>query len=99
METTDAITNPANSLLQHYGGLAGQIRKKAGNQLELESKSYIRDHGELLVGKCCVTNAGELPSKYVIHSVGPLYNKYSPSKCDELLQNCILNTLELAKKL
>ncbi len=57
----------------------------------------VRDHGELLVGKCCVTNAGKLTSKYVIHSVGPLYNKYSPSKCDELLQNCILNTLELVK--
>jgi len=52
-----------------------------------------------LVGSSCHTGAGNLPCKNIIHTVGPMYNSYSKEMAEKLLQCCILNTLEEAKKI
>ena len=92
-ETTDAVTNAANSQLRHNGGLAAAIRKKAGANWHLESKQFIKKNGPIYTGDAKVTSAGDLPSKYVIHTVGPIYKNYTPEMNNRLLQAAILNTL------
>ena len=70
-EISDAIVNPANSNLIHGGGAAKAIVLKGGDQIINQSKSIIRRIGRLPVGKAVITDAGNLPSKFVIHAVGP----------------------------
>jgi len=76
-EKVDAIVNPANEDLHHGGGCAAAISKAAGNQLDIESRNYVKAHGRLEVGKCTYTSAGALcvqGIKYVIHTVGPRFS-------------------------
>jgi O-acetyl-ADP-ribose deacetylase (regulator of RNase III) len=63
----DAIVNPANSGLQHGGGVAGAIVRKGGPIIQEESNRI----GYVPVGNAAVTGAGKLPCSYVIHAVGP----------------------------
>jgi O-acetyl-ADP-ribose deacetylase (regulator of RNase III) len=63
----DAIVNPANSRLQHGGGVAGAIVRKGGRIIQEESDRI----GYVPVGNAAVTGAGTLPCTYVIHAVGP----------------------------
>jgi len=48
-------------------------------------------------GCCVVTEAGRLPSSFIIHAIGPKYSKYDKAKAENLLSSCIINTLEMAK--
>lgn len=88
----DAIVNAANSYLQHGGGVAGAIVAKGGEIIQIESNKI----GYVPVGEAVYTSAGKLPSKYVIHTVGPRMGEGSE---DIKLKNAILNTLKLATKL
>ncbi len=63
----DAIVNPANSHLQHGGGVAGAIVKKGGRIIQDESNII----GHVPVGGAVLTTAGVLKAKYIIHAVGP----------------------------
>mmetsp|Transcript_41017 Transcript_41017/g.30168 ORF Transcript_41017/g.30168 Transcript_41017/m.30168 type:complete len:86 (-) Transcript_41017:309-566(-) len=72
-ETTEAIVNAANGNLQHGGGLAAAIARAGGKVIYEESYEYIRKHGPLKNGEVAVTNAGKMPSKKVIHAVGPIW--------------------------
>lgn len=67
----DVIVNPANGGLSHGGGLAEQILREAGNDLEIESAELIKQQGQLDSGMAVFTTAGRLPYKAVIHAVGP----------------------------
>lgn len=76
-ENVDAIVNPANGKLMHSGGCAAAIANAAGWQLNEESSNYIKAHGQLQVGKCTFTSAGNLQSqgiRFVIHTVGPMFS-------------------------
>ena len=73
-ETTDAITNAANSQLMLGGGVAGAIDRKGGPTIQQECDEYIRKHGAVDTGKCAPTGAGKLKCKYVIHAVGPMWS-------------------------
>ena len=84
--------------MRHNGGLAAAIKIKAGANWELESKEFIKSYGPIKTGASGVTSAGNLPSKHVIHTVGPIYQDYEPEVSERLLQAAILNTLESAKK-
>lgn len=64
---TDAIVNAANSALQHGGGVAGAIVRRGGRVIQEESDQI----GRCAEGSAVVTGAGALPSRYVIHAVGP----------------------------
>ena len=74
-QDTDAITNAANECLDHAGGLAERIAQTGGLTINLESEDWIKKHGIVPTGTCAWTKAGKLPSKFVIHAVGPMYNK------------------------
>ncbi|NWF98597.1 MAG: macro domain-containing protein [Nitrospirae bacterium] len=85
----DAIVNAANSHLQHGGGVAGAIVRKGGMIIQEESNRI----GFVPVGKAAITSAGSLPSKFVIHAVGP---KMGEGDEDNKLKNAIWNSLKLA---
>ncbi len=91
----DAIVNAANTSLLGGGGVDGAIHRKGGKQI-LDECILIRNRqGGCEVGKAVITSAGNLPSKYVIHTVGPVWNGDKEEK-KSLLINCYINSLKLA---
>lgn len=85
----DAIVNAANQYLKHGGGVAGAIVRKGGNIIQEESDKI----GFTPVGSAVITTAGNLPSRYVIHAVGP---RMGEGDEDTKLKNAVINALELA---
>jgi O-acetyl-ADP-ribose deacetylase (regulator of RNase III) len=91
----DAIVNAANTSLLGGGGVDGAIHKFGGGAI-LEDCQRIRNkQGGCKVGEVVITTAGNLPAKFVIHAVGPVWNN---GKSDEeaLLSSAYLNSLKLA---
>ncbi|HEY5729286.1 MAG TPA: macro domain-containing protein [Anaerolineales bacterium] len=72
-EEVDAIINAANEYLQHGGGVAWAISKRGGPAIQKESDAWIREHGSVSHSHPAWTSGGLLPSKYVIHAVGPVW--------------------------
>ncbi|PLX16071.1 MAG: O-acetyl-ADP-ribose deacetylase [Salinivirgaceae bacterium] len=94
----DAIVNAANSSLMGGGGVDGAIHRAGGPSILEECETIIQKIGKLPTGEVAATNAGNLPAKYVIHTVGPIYGR-NPEKENELLANCYSNALKLASEL
>ena len=98
-QTVDAIVNAANSSLMGGGGVDGAIHR-AGGPAILEECNEIRrtqyPQG-LPTGEAVITSAGNLPSKFVIHTVGPVYGRHAGDEAD-LLAACYANSLQLAIK-
>jgi O-acetyl-ADP-ribose deacetylase (regulator of RNase III) len=93
----DAIVNAANSSLMGGGGVDGAIHRKGGPQI-LEECREIRaaDYPDgLPTGEAVITTGGNLPARYVIHTVGPVYGMHSGREA-ELLAACYKNSLALA---
>jgi O-acetyl-ADP-ribose deacetylase (regulator of RNase III) len=87
----DAIVNAANSHLQHGGGVAGAIVRKGGRIIQEQSDRI----GYTPVGTAVITVAGKLPSRFVIHAVGP---KMGEGDEDRKLKNAVTNSLLLASQ-
>jgi len=87
----DAIVNAANSYLQHGGGVAGAIVKKGGQIIQEESNKI----GYTPVGTAVITGAGKLPSKFIIHAVGP---RMGEGDEDNKLKKAVLSSLKLASE-
>ena len=85
----DGIVNAANSYLQHGGGVAGAIVRKGGQIIQEESDKI----GFVPVGHAAITVAGKLPSKFVIHTVGP---RMGEGDEDNKLKSAVLSSLFLA---
>lgn len=95
----DTIVNAANNTLLGGGGIDGAIHRKAGNELFSEClKIRETTHPDgLPTGEAVITKGYNLPSKHIIHVVGPVYGRENGLEA-KLLSNCYLNALSLAEK-
>ena len=91
----DVIVNAANSSLLGGGGVDGAIHRAGGPLILDECRKIVNRQGSCPVGEAVITTGGRLPAKFVIHTVGPVWN-YGKNKEDEKLRACYRNSLILA---
>jgi O-acetyl-ADP-ribose deacetylase len=92
----EAIVNAANTSLLGGGGVDGAIHR-AGGKAILEDCYKIRERqGGCKTGEAVITTGGNLPAKYVIHTVGPVWSKSNSEKAEQLLANAYRNSLKVA---
>jgi O-acetyl-ADP-ribose deacetylase (regulator of RNase III) len=95
-EKVDAIVNAANSMLQHGGGVAGAIVRAGGRQIQAESDAWVRQHEPVSHSQPAYTSAGNLPCRYVIHAVGPVWGEGDE---DHKLAQAVGGSLRVADRL
>jgi len=91
----DAIVNAANSSLLGGGGVDGAIHRAGGLAILEECQMIRARQGGCKTGEAVITTAGNLPARYVIHTVGPVWNKGNAGE-ERLLANAYENSLRLA---
>jgi O-acetyl-ADP-ribose deacetylase (regulator of RNase III) len=89
-EQLTAVVNAANAQLRTGGGVAGAIHDAAGPNLAREC----RELAPIEPGEAVITSAHDLPNKFVIHTLGPVYGEDRPE--DHLLARCYRNSLRRA---
>ena len=91
----DAIVNAANSSLMGGGGVDGAIHRAGGPSILNECRDIISRLGSCKTGEAVITTAGDMPSRFVIHTVGPVWHggNYDEAR---LLENCYRKSMHLA---
>lgn len=89
---TTAVVNAANAELRPGGGVAGAIHRAAGPGLYEECRLL----APIQPGEAVITGGHNLPNRYVIHTLGPVYGQDRPEA--ELLADCYRNSLTLARE-
>jgi len=98
-ERVDAIVNAANQHLEHGGGVARAILLAGGESIQEESRAWVRTHGPVTNEEPAYTRAGELPCRYVIHAVGPIWGEGEEDrKLTAAVQGCLRRADELKLK-
>src|SRR4030095_8571240 len=95
-QKVDAIVNAANTTLLGGGGVDGATHRRGAPRIleecrKIRSRQFPRG---LPTGEAVITSAGDLPAKYVIHTVGPIVRGRQPNSA--LLAACYRNSLALA---
>ena len=93
--TVDAIVNAANSSLMGGGGVDGAIHRAGGLAILEDCRKIVARQGNCKTGQAVITTAGNLPAKFVIHTVGPVYNNRKQNGAEKLA-DCYKNSLRLA---
>jgi O-acetyl-ADP-ribose deacetylase len=94
--SVDAIVNAANTSLLGGGGVDGAIHRAGGVTILNECKKIVELQGGCKTGEAVITTAGNLPAKFVIHTVGPVWNGGKSHEAQKL-GNCYRNSLQLAE--
>jgi O-acetyl-ADP-ribose deacetylase (regulator of RNase III) len=95
-QEVDAIVNAANQHLMHGGGIAAIIARRGGPVINSESAAWVREHGPVSHQEPAYTSAGDLPCRYVIHAVGPVWGSGDE---DNKLADAITGSLRRAEEL
>ena len=93
--SADSIVNAANTSLLGGGGVDGAIHKAGGPAILDDCKKIIAKQGGCKVGRSVITTAGKMPAKYVIHTVGPVWNGGTNNEKAKLAE-CYSNSLKIA---
>jgi O-acetyl-ADP-ribose deacetylase (regulator of RNase III) len=98
-QEVDAVVNAANSSLLGGGGVDGAIHRKGGPAILAECRELraSRYAGGLPTGQAVATTAGELPARWVIHTVGPVWQ--ASGNDPSLLASCYRESLRIADEL
>src|SRR5689334_8175047 len=97
-ESTDAIVNAANSSLLGGGGVDGAIHRAAGPQLLAQCRRVRDLRGPLPAGQAVSTSGGNLKVRYVIHTVGPVWQGGKRNE-PQVLESCYCHCMEEAHRL
>lgn len=89
----DAVVNAANTQLLMGGGVCGAIFRAAGIN---ELSDACRGLAPVGTGGAAITPGFALKAKYIIHAVGPVYDREKPLDCERLLRSAYLESLNLA---
>lgn len=92
----DAIVNAANSSLMGGGGVDGAIHRAGGPAILEECKKIVARQGSCKTGEAVITTGGNLPARFVIHTVGPVWNGGNSGE-KEKLTTCYTSSLQLAE--
>jgi O-acetyl-ADP-ribose deacetylase (regulator of RNase III) len=94
-QATDAIVNAANPSLMGGGGVDGAIHRAGGPTILEECKHIVARQGRLPTGKAVITSGGNLKARFVVHTVGPVWQGGSQGE-PELLASAYRESLKVA---
>lgn len=95
LQAADAIVNAANNSLMGGGGVDGAIHRAGGPSILAECRKIVARQGPLPTGQAVITTGGNLPARFVIHTVGPVWRGGANNEA-QLLASAYRESLKLA---